>query len=123
MSDTELHIGKLVKVAKAHENETLEEVCKRLVDIKKIDYSESEDSFYEILREDDYNKYFQYNGELWQAEDKELDGGDAFCEMAIEKDGSIKYVTSFYNGGTCFSEMVEESLEKLEEKLKKDERD
>lgn len=117
MSDTELHIGKLVKVKKVHENETLTEVIIRLLgDVELVD---DENKLFDQLRydtdDDNYEKYFIYNNELYEAEDTEPGKpGDAFCKININEDGSINYVTSFYNGGTCFTEMVEEALEKLQ---------
>lgn len=112
MSDNELHIGRLVKVQ--YENETLEQALIRILNDKKIDYSYSGDTLFNILKdyEDNYNKYFIFKNKLYFAEDTEpVDSGDAFCKLNNNPDGSIGYVTQFYNGGTCFSEMIEESLE------------
>ena len=112
MSDTELHIGKLIKVSE--ENETLNQTLLRILNEKKVDYSDSDDTLFNILKdfEDNYNKYFIFKNELYFAEDTEpVDSGDAFCELTKNEDGSISYVTSFYNGGTCFTEMIEDELE------------
>lgn len=35
-----------------------------------------------------------------------------FCEVTKNKDGSYEVFTSFYNGGTCLSEVLEEALSK-----------
>ena len=114
MSDNELHIGRLVKVQKINENETIEEVMVRLL-LGSADLSQNKAELFEQLKDldDNYNKYFIFKNELYEAEDEELEPYDAFCDMNINSDGSIGYVTGFYNGGTCFSEMIEEELENL----------
>lgn len=45
--------------------------------------------------------------------DEETDTEDAFMNLSRNHDGSISFIGSFYNGGTCFSEMLEESLDEL----------
>ncbi|MES2382451.1 MAG: hypothetical protein V4538_15495 [Bacteroidota bacterium] len=111
MSDNELHIGILKKVEKL-DDDTIEMVIIRILNNEKIDYHDLEESLFDILKDNFYDKYFVFKGELYYAEDTEPhDSGDAFCELNKNEDGSISYVTSFYNGGTCFSEMIEETLE------------
>lgn len=116
MSDTELHIGKLVKVKKVNENETLEQVMVRLL-LGSANLSQNKAELFEQLKylDNNYEKYFIFKNELYEAEDTEpVESGDAFCELSKNEDGSISYVTSFYNGGTCFTEMIEDELETFE---------
>lgn len=117
MSDNELHTGKLIKVEKISENETLTEVIIRLLGVD-CELCEKEEDLFEQLKDidDNYNKYFIFKGELYEAENIELEPYDAFCSMTFNKDGSINYITGFYNGGTCFSEMIEDELELLNKK-------
>ncbi len=48
-------------------------------------------------------------------ENKELDGED-ICEGRLNQNGEIEFVLQFYNGGTCFGEMIEEAVEKAQNK-------
>lgn len=114
MSDTELHRGKLVKVTKTHESESINEVCERILKENGININPEKSVIGQLIDNLQYEKkYFIFKNELYQANNEELDSYDSFCEMNINEDGSINYITSFYNGGTCFSEMIEHKLDKL----------
>ena len=120
MSDYESHSGKL-RIVEAKENENFEQLCKRLW----IEESQKDDEFEEKFVEEnyeegslfeDYKKYFDVNGKVWEVvEHKELgDEDDMFCKIHDNKDGTLSFHTRFYNGGTCLSEMGIEALEKLD---------
>jgi hypothetical protein len=46
-------------------------------------------------------------------EHKELDGEDDINNLTENEDGTISFVTRFYNGGTCLTEMLEDGLKEL----------
>lgn len=110
MSNTELHIGKLIPVKKISESETSTEVIIRL--IGDVELEEKEEDLLSQLNDGD-DKYYLFDGTLYEAEDEELDASDSFCEISKNEDGTLNYVTSFYNGGTYLQEMIQEQLDKL----------
>jgi len=113
MSETESHVGTLRPVVKTNEAETTTEIIIRL--LGDVELEENEEDLFEQLRDidDNYDKYFLHNGILWEVvENKELDGDD-ICEATMQPDGSIRYALQFYNGGTCFSEMMSDALDDL----------
>ena len=113
MSDYEQHSGKL-KVVEPRENETLEQLKKRLW-MEKDETNKEED--YEDLLEEYYNVYFEVNGKLWEVIEHEDHGDDdTFSRLQDNGDGTFSFHTRFYNGGTCMSEMITEALEKLDKK-------
>jgi hypothetical protein len=44
-------------------------------------------------------------------ENQEVEEG--YCIVNKNDDGSLSYITSFYNGGTCLEEMLEDSIKGL----------
>lgn len=115
MSDYESHSGKL-RLVEPKENETLDQLKKRVWSER----SGNKEEEYEVkgnLEDDYYDDYFEVDGKLWEViEHEEMgDEDDMFCRLHDNKDGTISFHTRFYNGGTCFSEMVTEALEELNE--------
>lgn len=118
MSYTEFHSGKLfpVKIEKNLE-ETCRIIAKRfnieLGEDWKSDFMDKFDN-YENKRGHASEEYFIHNDKLYRVIDHvETDTEDYFMNLSRNHDGSISFVGSFYNGGTCFSEMLEESLDEL----------
>jgi hypothetical protein len=69
------------------------------------------DSWKEQLMYDSGEEYFIVDGIVYVLQDHtegEQDGH--FMNMRRESDGTIHFVTQFYNGGTCLSEMVEDGI-------------
>lgn len=57
-----------------------------------------------------YKEYEMINGELYQIIDyNESDGGDIF-QATDNGDGTYNFVVSYYDGGCCFSEAIEEAM-------------
>lgn len=114
MSQTETHIGKLKLVPKL-ENEDLELQCKRLLSNEPLD--EYCDTYEEMLKESDLYgyKYIISKTNIYEViKDYSCEGDDVF-NANKNSDGTISYVTSFYNGGCGFSEALEYCLEDMEE--------
>ena len=114
MSDYESHTGKLRKV-EPKENETFEQLCKRLW----IEESQKGDEYTEADYEEgslfgDYHeKYINDNDEsVWEIFDhKDLgEDEDMFCRIHDNKDGTFSFHTRFYNGGTSLGEMIEDEI-------------
>lgn len=108
MSHTESHSGKLRKVIL--ENQTINEYFKSIWITKgfpedKYDYLDFMDEYCEV--------YFVVNNNIYEViEHIELDDEDG-CTLYHNVDGTISFNTMFYNGGTCFQEMIEYELKKL----------
>lgn len=107
MSKTEFHTGKLYPVK--IEN-SLEETCRSIA--KRHDVELSED-WQEDFR-DAFDEYFIHGENFYRVIDHiESDDDESFMKLRHNGDGSISFIGQFYNGGTCFSEMLEESLNDL----------
>lgn len=61
-------------------------------------------------------KFFNYKNEELYEMIEHRSGNEDDYEMKLydNADGTISFVGSFYNGGTCLEEMLEESFEKRE---------
>ena len=118
MSRTEFHTGKLypVKIDKS-----LEETCRIIA--KRFDVELGEDwqedfmdSFdeYSNKRNSQKEEYFIHGEKLYRVIDHaESEDSEYFMNVTRNSDGSLQFMGQFYNGGTCFSEMLEEALDKL----------
>ena len=114
MSDYESHTGKLRKV-QPQENETFEQLCKRLwiAEAQKGDEYTEEDYSEGSLFSDFSEKFLNQNDEfVWEIFDHEElgDEDDMFCKIHDNKDGTYSFHTRFYNGGTYLSQMIEDEL-------------
>jgi hypothetical protein len=110
MSQEEIHIGKLRKIAiHSSVEEWAESKCK-LDNIEKASYN---NNWLEQLRDSYYEKYFIVNGNIYEAFDhKEFDYEDIYY-LKDNGDNTFDFVMKFYNGGTCLEECIEEELEKI----------
>lgn len=116
MSDYESHSGRII-LQKRLENESDKDYLKRVLQ-DQFDEEEWEDAdgdVYEFLSMCDlYEKYFYANEKLYlNAVHKELDPYNDIQELEGDDENGYTYFMRVYNGGTCLSEMIEESLEKL----------
>jgi len=110
MSDYEKHSGKIIKVSL--ENESIRDSMVRIMDRDDIKYRPEYPS-YDFA--DSYENYFVAGDSLYQIiEDVSDDIEDSFTNLTNNPDGSISYVTQFYNGGNGLSEMLEEAITKLQ---------
>ena len=127
MSFTETCVGKLKKLG-VYENPVGLEIYselrfKKTYPEKYKEYKESFPSFihswFDALNNELYNItkgelfYNEKTGELWESYNvKSLDEG-YFCEMIYEGADTYTFVSQFYNGGTCLSEILEDEIENL----------
>jgi len=118
MSQKEFHTGKLYPVKI---ESSLEETCRSIA--KRFDVELGEDWQEDFMnRFDEYSnkrnsqkeEYFIHGENLYRVIDHvESDGDDYFMKLSRNSDGSVQFIGQFYNGGTCFSEMLEEALDDL----------
>jgi hypothetical protein len=108
MSQTETHIGKLYRI----ECTSQEEKATELMASKGERPSYYKTNLKWLLGE--YEAYVSTPTGLWGImEHKELDGDDDINNLTENEDGTISFVTRFYNGGTCLTEMLEDGLREL----------
>lgn len=118
MSRTEFHTGRLYPV-KIKTN--LEETCRSIANRHGIELGEDWqedfiDSFdeYTDKKRSQPEEYFIHGEKLYRVIDHvESEDEDYFMKLSRNSDGSISFMGQFHNGGTCFSEMLEESLDEL----------
>nr|DAK29024.1 MAG TPA: hypothetical protein [Caudoviricetes sp.] len=82
-----------------------EERDKDYKDVEEIDEYELEDNGYVVI-----NGNCIYKVEL----DKDFDAYDNFVEITQVQDGVYEFITQFYNGSTCFQEMLQEGFVQIE---------
>jgi hypothetical protein len=111
MSQQETRMGKIRLIEKL-ENETLEEQCKRILDVR--DELESYyDSWEEAVR-DCGDDYIIHKNNIYKIlEDRSCCGDDIF-EAKENSDGTISYMLSYHNSGCGYSEALKESLKNME---------
>lgn len=106
MSQTERITGTLRKLDRKGV-ETTGDVKKRIWEATETEpYSEDEWDF-----KDYWKKYVVAGNDVYEIlykEDHEPD--DCYCDLKYNPDNTIDFSTSFYNGGTCLNEMLEEAL-------------
>lgn len=122
MSEVELHQGTLIKVNR--KGLSVEEWVRRWV----VNYlmTNQDDYYSEHIDDQDFNflsafydlswntRYVVTNREVYRVIDHHLDS-DFICNIQENTDGTYSYITQFYNGGTCLTEVLEEKLKSIEE--------
>ena len=113
MSETVLMRGKIKAVEIGEDS--LEDYCRKLANSKGIteihsyNHSWMEEVQYELPN------YMVLNGKLYEVlESEDLDAEDLRI-LNKHEDGIIDYAVSFYTGGTCLSEVLEDGLRDMEE--------
>lgn len=118
MSRTELHIGKLKPI---QYNLSVEDFKNWLKDDESR-YAEDLEEYLEedrlvIIKQGDWrgkNTHIFSKNTLYEfLEHKDLGEADYLDITNKLEDGTIDFTYLFYNGGTCFSEMLEEGLAKI----------
>ena len=116
MSQNEFHTGRLVPVDL--EGKTVEEFAEKVCREAGIsEISSYHDSWSEELKyEGGYEKYFIIEDAIYEMVDHSETDDDYFVHMKRNEDGSISFSAQFYNGGTCLSEIIEESISEMNKK-------
>lgn len=122
MSYSEIHYGKLKPIDKISLQELQDWVeTKPNLEIEDFEEKmEDEMDYFEIrdktkkYKEPFYIKYIWNKGTLYEMVEHsgELESDD--LDLTTENsDNTISFTYSFYNGGTCFSELLEDGLNKI----------
>lgn len=116
MSQNEFHTGKLVPVDLG--GKTIEGFAEKICRESGIsEISSYHDSWLEELKyEGGYEKYFIVEDVIYEMVDHSETDDDYFVHMKRNEDGSISFSAQFYNGGTCLSEIIEESISEMNKK-------
>lgn len=112
MSSYERVTGKLRKLAGP---ETIEETCKAIcMAIPEFTSLEDSgwDSYQEFIQEEKYEEYCILKGSLYKVLEfkREYDPEPDYCRVTHTSLTDIEFDTMYYNGGTCWKEMVEDEL-------------
>lgn len=113
MSSTELHIGKLREISL--EGKSIEEVAKTIIEGIHNKTYEPVTSYLDDLLSIYPPEYFYVNDKLYKiiGDVKYEDGCEDISTLTKNEEGDYEFVMQFYNGGTCFSEMIEEALKTI----------
>jgi hypothetical protein len=123
MSYTELHTGKLKPIQHNLSVEDFKNWLDEKEGFKIEDFEEKLEDGYEYFevrdkskkyKESLYIKYVYSKGTLYEMlEHNPREVDDDLDITKKNNDGTIDFAYMFYNGGTCFSEMLEEGLNKI----------
>lgn len=118
MSDYERHKGRLTRV---NTELSKRDFVNKLVDEGKMTIP----SYLDINKIDDFNEFcrdeiveygFYFSGRnIYKIDNREVDPNDDIFEYSKKADGTISYQFKFYNGGTCFSEQIDDLIEIIED--------
>ena len=125
MSEMEYHSGKARKFDRFVEESDLE-YAKRYAEYKGLPFDETqakeylEESFYTMFGEMNLGGSWRKqmalvgNGIIWELVEHVYNDEPPECgEFSLNPDGTYSFQYYFYNGGTCLSEMFEESVTKI----------
>ena len=128
MSSTETCIGKLRTFSCTFNKDDLEKYSKNRMFInypsKYTEYLTKGfpswvKDWFDALNDELYDNnraqlfYNEKTGELWESYNVKSLDEEYFCELINEGADTYTFVTQFYNGGTCLSEILEEEIENL----------
>ncbi len=124
MSYTELNTGRLKPLQKHLTIEGLEKWLSDKEDLFIDDFEDKKEEEYEFFEICDKNKKYKeymyiryiYNkGTLYEMIQHYLkEANDTVSVTNVNSDGTIDFTYMFYNGGTCFGEMLEKGLNKIQ---------
>lgn len=111
MSEYEIQIG-TAKEMTFSEGLSWEDKIRNLVE---RNYSFDEDLAITDHYLDPDEGFFRVGDRIFQIiENTDFEGHEDICEASTNPDGTISYVLKYYNGGTCFSEVVEGAILDME---------
>ena len=108
MSEMEFHFGKLKKVDL--NGKTIEEFCEEKCKKNNYTLSRWENNYTELLLSIEHGKYHLVDNELYEIISDNYSDDPYISHLTKNADGTFDYIFSFYNGGTCFSEMVKDAI-------------
>lgn len=112
MSDQQRVTGTLRKL-QFNDKFTMEQHCENIIKGAGREKESYHDTYVDAVADEFSDDYFFYKGQMYSLEKKDEDPYESFIEMEQMPDGNIKFHTSFYNGGTCLSEMLGDGLKRI----------
>jgi len=109
MSETEVHMGKLMPINLSGDLEQRAEKACQMFGYRKEDWHSS---WVECIYESSYMEIIIHNDVIYRIHDKELDEF-GFEEATRNEDGTVDYFLSYYNGGASFDEALKSALDKV----------
>jgi hypothetical protein len=123
MSYTEIHTGKIKPILDNINIELFKQWLSNKDNLYVDDFDEiieNQSQFFEVrdknkkYKEPLYIKYIYNKGTLYEViEHQSKDADDDINITEKQTDQTINFVYMFYNGGTCFGEMLEKGLNKI----------
>jgi hypothetical protein len=108
MSRQETHTGTISKVNCKIDLENFM-IAKLLLNGSGLeDIERNKEDIKQYFQDEFYDKFFFHKDELYKIDSQEIE--DTFIVTAELPNGDIEFTTSFYNGGTCLTEMIESEL-------------
>jgi len=126
MSETKQYFGKVKNILRTN---NIEDECKKLAQNNGLkELPEYYSSWEELVRDNLSDKYVIINNEndnysIYEIIENKEDNYSDITYVSKEdpkNPGTRSFIMKFYNGGTCLSECLEESLKKIEENDKND---
>ena len=113
MSHQETHIGVLRKIDL--KGKTIEQWIKEYaLENGDTHLPHHYDDWIQYINDKLYKTHIITKTDVWERKSIcESSDYPYFCKIIPQEDGTYIYATSFYNGGTCLSEMLEEGLNEL----------
>lgn len=114
MSHTELHIGKMREIEVANLEDWARERCHEFGETELHVYYENWIEVYKYDIDNDKKTYRIFGDKVFEMLEykHQESNGDVNYFSKNQQTGVISFVTEFYNGGTCFSEIMEENVQK-----------
>lgn len=111
MSELEFHVGKCKKIDL--NGLTIEEYCKQKCIEMGYKLNKWLDTYTKVFCSTQYGKYHVINNELYEVLCDKNYEDPYITEVTDNKDGTFNFVFGFYNGGTCFNEVLCEAIKNL----------
>jgi hypothetical protein len=96
---------------KMEDGESLEDLARQIC--RKNGCNMDNDNFIEQMADELYDKYVLIDGIIYEIDKEDLDDDGDISEVVRLSDGRLKFHFRYYNGGTCFSEMLKDGVNNL----------
>ena len=114
MSETETWYGKIKLIFTGDKN-NIENKCKELCESFEYEFESWHESYKECLNENS-DKFLVIDKDIYEIDHKNRIRNDSFCNITKIESDVYEFTASFYNGGICLSEMIEDSIKQLNKK-------
>jgi hypothetical protein len=112
MSEQRTYIGKFWEIDTG--GKTPEEYAKMCMErIGKTELPSYHDNWLSYFLDYEYDTTVMLKGKLYRIKISHDIDDSCFCVIHKESDGLYSFATSFYDGGTCLKEMLEDEFERI----------